>query len=275
MTTVNPYLKYFVQVSFFLNFLFGLSNLNAQIIYTDIDPDFVSENLGDYYYLDLNNDEVVDFSLISINYEILDYLEINSIENNVNGIISVTPWYAHPEPLDYGMEIFNLAGYTNGESYEPNGFFAIGFCFGGGECFYDWENKTNKFLGLRFLIDNNTHYGWARLDVTSPTQWVIKDYAYESSPDTGILAGEPIFGLNQSNTLNNIIVVTSNKKISIYNVEETTQYSLISMTGQCLLKGSISKENTTIDTTLILSGFYVIEFKNAQTGQTIRKKLIL
>jgi hypothetical protein len=32
------------------------------IIYTDIEPDFVSENPNDFYDLDLNNDQIVDYT---------------------------------------------------------------------------------------------------------------------------------------------------------------------------------------------------------------------
>ena len=49
----------------------------------------------------------------------------------------------------------------------------------------------DKYLGLKFTIDGNTHYGWARVEVASDASWVkIKEYAYEDIPDLGIKAGE-------------------------------------------------------------------------------------
>lgn len=161
------------------------------IVYTDIEPDFKSENLNDSYNLDLNNDQIIDFTISSDSYESWEWLGIASNPNAENGIISTTPWYSHPVPLNSGKEIFNLRGYSNGESFETWGIFTVGDCFDGEEgCIYDWKNKVDMYLGLRFNLKGRIHYGWARLDVASVTQWVIKDYAYNATPNMPILAGQ-------------------------------------------------------------------------------------
>ncbi|SDB29789.1 hypothetical protein SAMN03097699_0575 [Flavobacteriaceae bacterium MAR_2010_188] len=165
----------------------------SQIIYTDIEPDYTSEHKYDFYELDLNNDLFIDFTLRyrSDDYwEMVDILEITST-NAGNGIISISPWYSNPVPLDSDREIFNLSGYSNGEAYESWGFFTIGDCFGGDtSCYLDWKDKNDKFLGLRFIVDGKTHFGWARLSLTSPTDWVLKDYAFNATPNKPILAGQ-------------------------------------------------------------------------------------
>lgn len=58
-----------------------------------------------------------------------------------------------------------------------------------------WANVTDRFLGLRFQIGSNTHYGWVRMDVGATTNplaiWAtVKDWAYEDRPGTGLQAGE-------------------------------------------------------------------------------------
>lgn len=57
-------------------------------------------------------------------------------------------------------------------------------------------NPKNKYLGVRFNIDGETHYGWIRLTVTSDTQSkkpsleaTITGYAYESVANKAIKAG--------------------------------------------------------------------------------------
>ena len=52
-----------------------------------------------------------------------------------------------------------------------------------------WVKQTNKFLGLRFLIGDRFHYGWARLTTTT-SGTVLTGYAYESDPGHQILAGQ-------------------------------------------------------------------------------------
>ncbi|QDU70467.1 PEP-CTERM sorting domain-containing protein [Mucisphaera calidilacus] len=47
-----------------------------------------------------------------------------------------------------------------------------------------------NYIGYRFEIDGNTHYGWVQVDVTDNLiNAIITGYAYESTPDTGIVAG--------------------------------------------------------------------------------------
>lgn len=166
-------------------------NDESLIIYTDIEPDFTGENLTDIYELDLNNDQVVDFTLSSSIYDDWGWFGIASNPIAGNSILSVSPWYSYPIPLDNGQKIFNLEGYTNGESYVTWGIFTIGDCFSGeSSCFIDWKAKGDKYLGLRLIINGKKHYGWARLSITSATQWVIRDYAYNSIPNSAILAGQ-------------------------------------------------------------------------------------
>ena len=152
------------------------------IIYTDIEPDFTSENLDDSYNLDLNNDQNVDFKVMSFwGPEMWESeLVISSVPIDRNGILSLgqgPPYTAYP--LNSGVKISN----TEGEFYQTQSFFNPYECIG---CI-SWKDK---YLGLRFIIDGKTHYGCARLDVTSTTQWVIKDYAYNATPNMPIFAGQ-------------------------------------------------------------------------------------
>ncbi|NOZ33954.1 MAG: T9SS type A sorting domain-containing protein [Chlorobi bacterium] len=49
----------------------------------------------------------------------------------------------------------------------------------------------DKFIGVEFDINGNTHLGWIRVNVNSDaSQMIIKDYAYEATPLTTIKAGE-------------------------------------------------------------------------------------
>ena len=42
-----------------------------------------------------------------------------------------------------------------------------------------------RYLGLKFKIDGEVHYGWARLDC-----WLLTCYAYETIPNQGLYAGQ-------------------------------------------------------------------------------------
>lgn len=68
------------------------------------------------------------------------------------------------------------------------GMYSMSYSFG------PWVNTTNRYLGLKFLINNEVHYGWARMSV--PVQFergggvMLTGYAYETVPNKPLLAGE-------------------------------------------------------------------------------------
>ena len=62
-----------------------------------------------------------------------------------------------------------------------------------------WQSAYDKYLGIQFGINGQTHYGWARLTVraftASKTHYIfikatLTGYAYETQPNTAILAGD-------------------------------------------------------------------------------------
>jgi len=77
--------------------------------------------------------------------------------------------------------------------------------FGGGLSYYsggggqsahgNWINVGDRYLGLAFQLNGKTHFGWARLTVNIKKQGlrikaVLTGYAYETEPDTPIIAGQ-------------------------------------------------------------------------------------
>lgn len=59
-----------------------------------------------------------------------------------------------------------------------------------------WRDVNNGYLGLAFKIDGQIHLGWARLDVKTigphltRILTLITGYAYETQPNTPIIAGD-------------------------------------------------------------------------------------
>ena len=163
----------------------------AQIIYTDLEPDFVSDTQNTSFELDLNNDQLVDY-VLQYDEEWLA-LVIASNPSDQNSIISVAPWYTNPVPLQLDTEISaypDRAVPNQGMHYETWGVFTIGDCVGGEvNCFYDWKYQGEGYLGLRFQINGKVHYGWARIRLETPAEWVVKDYAYNATPNSPICAG--------------------------------------------------------------------------------------
>lgn len=56
--------------------------------------------------------------------------------------------------------------------------------------FGPWANVTNRYLGFKFLINGQIHYGWARLSVSKHVRNVeLTGYAYETTPNVNIIEG--------------------------------------------------------------------------------------
>jgi hypothetical protein len=56
-----------------------------------------------------------------------------------------------------------------------------------------WANVRNRYLGLKFQIAGQTHYGWARLSVQRKEfhlTAVLTGFAYETVPNKEIKAGQ-------------------------------------------------------------------------------------
>jgi hypothetical protein len=60
--------------------------------------------------------------------------------------------------------------------------------------FGSWAFSSRRYLGVRFLINGETHYGWARMNVnptgTDSIEVVLTGFAYETQANKPINAGE-------------------------------------------------------------------------------------
>jgi len=190
-----------------------LSNAaNAQIIYTDVDPDETA--FTDEVQIDMDNDGDVDFKLIFIAETFTSFstselkLRINPLgDNNVafsTQIVPVTysglPWATYTggatqvvftvaplinsgnvidAELNFSPDLANLYQRLNFNIYSSYDHQAIA----GG----DWEGAVDKFAAFQFYFDGDLFYGWMRLSVDILSGITLHDYAYESIANTPII----------------------------------------------------------------------------------------
>jgi hypothetical protein len=63
-----------------------------------------------------------------------------------------------------------------------------------------WLDRRGGFLGFKFMIEGETHYGWARVAEIGTRSASIRGYAYETTPDQPILTGATSDPTNSSLT---------------------------------------------------------------------------
>jgi hypothetical protein len=160
----------------------------AEIIYTPAHHEIQPNRGGTGFFLDLNHDGINDFLIVN-------FYSATSALLNV--------WVS---PEQVGNEIFsNGAGYAAaipaGVAIGSNGRFhpaqSLGMAnddFPVGNCQGPWKDARNKYLGLKFEINGEVHFGWARLSVTCFTpaaaHVLLTGYAYETVANQPILTGQ-------------------------------------------------------------------------------------
>jgi hypothetical protein len=261
----------------------GVTGANAQVMYTDVDPDQTFDDDLDAngftaVGLDIDNDMTFDYILASRDSTYgTDRVRFTLIAPygtmSPNAIAGETPSaYDYALALDNGNMIDNTLNWinaTNTMAYNVNSSNPYN---------ENWNGVTDKYLGLQFQTGGSTYYGWARLDVQAIGDiFTIKDYAYESTAGTGIAAGDMgaanldeatidqlVHFINQSN--NSVLVkVNGNLTEGVVNV--------VSTAGQVVSTGMVENGTFTVDMNGLQSGVYMINVTFAEGS--ITKKMFV
>jgi hypothetical protein len=172
------------------------------------------------FHLDLNHDGINDFDLKDI---VTTYTS-----GGVRAALSALPdqqknalWGHTVQPKGYASALFaNVRVGLKGRFLGGTGLMAESSVSGGRpsifSCTGPWANVSNRYLGLKFVIKGETHFGWARLSVRCSGTRVtatLTGYAYESIANRPILTGkergtdgpdDPIPAGNSSTTLGHL-----------------------------------------------------------------------
>jgi hypothetical protein len=166
----------------------------AKIVYTKTHQVIGTNGV---YLLDLNHDGVTDFLLVESGTPTFNGTRASNtlrarpaLGNAVEGKSGNPRILA--SALNHGARVGHGAPFIKGKSY---GTMVATFAtdLGGGPS-GQWVNVTNRYLGLKFQIDGKTHYGWARMTVQLPGNFLINatltGYAYETTLGKAILTGQ-------------------------------------------------------------------------------------
>lgn len=238
---------------------------NAQVIYSDIEPDIEISLTGDQAFIDIDGNTTIDFNFLKTSVEYYFWNGASSVlrerkaiwcgvNNSMNGIMGISSQASEGGPIGYYPHAFLFDELINSALTFQNYYFqimALGFYDSAENWHYGagaWrEGIENGYLGIRFINNGGfINYGWIRCTTTDHcNKLIIKDFAYESKPNQGILAGDtvsyvPIVEINNlnaviysfDNTIQIQLPISSNNKhlIEVFNAEgklvyrnETTQ----------------------------------------------------
>ena len=167
----------------------------AKIVYTKTHHVIGANGL---YKLDLTNDGIFDFLILEIGnggnvnrLKVKDAPGKEALGNAVEGYHVINIDYA--SALKRGARIGRSQGFINSVSYGEVMASVISTSLSVYEYYGQWNNVTNRYLGLKFQVKGKTHYGWARLNVTVNKLTItatLTGYAYETVPNKPIIAGK-------------------------------------------------------------------------------------
>lgn len=247
--------------------LFFNNGLSAQIVYTDI-PDATPNAT---YSLDLNNDAVVDFMIYfggstGTVGAMCAPQNSNAYSGNLVGGVHL-PW-----ALAASSSICDSLA-TWYDASNP-GTLGLGTSVG------YWPGATDKYLGLKLIVGTNTYYGWVRLDVfATATSFTVKDYAYESTPNACIEAGQTVLGMNEYSS-GHIVSISPNPFVSSTTIQAIGNFKDATLTvynayGQPLKQvTAISGETVSLSRDNLPSGVYFIGLTEENKSSAVVKLII-
>lgn len=263
----------------------------AQVIYTDLDPDIELLIDNETAGVDLDNNGVVDFLFLRTSGTYYTYyfgteLRLRQadwvvpFDNSFDGILggpatSSNSFNNLAPPLDSSFLISSKKYFQTSSLqimsfgfYKPTGNWFYGFGFP----IWNTLEGTNRFLGVRFSDSEDCiHYGWIRCEIEdSCKRLIVKDYAYELTCDYPIAAGskESYVGIENGNTL--VAQVYSFNNTIFVNVElNNAVLRLNNLEGKEIYQIELKNQFTQIPLD-VATGIYFVEII-AKEGKFIKK----
>lgn len=250
------------------------SNVNAQIVYTDLVPDVVLDTLSAPYMLDFNNDASPDLvfgaqhfigsgSQSGIQFTYIGNGAVVGIPAG-NALIGVAGSSSAFDltALNAGDPISSAQnfGASSSNALALNAVINAGIAGTFPVTQGNFIGVSNKFLGAHFAIAGATHYGWVQLSVNQlADQLTIHDYAYNATADAALNAGQMV-GLENVKVEDKVTIFTTlnNANINVTPDLIGGNILMVAMNGAIVSTKKITDVNTAITFEGIETGIYTI-----------------
>ncbi|MFN0274492.1 MAG: T9SS type A sorting domain-containing protein [Chitinophagales bacterium] len=277
---------------------------NAQVIYTDINPDdtVLNDVAGGLAYIDMDNNGSIDFFFLNNTFisttmpydsSVRTYERIWAGPQASENSIAASRWsyYGYtifiryfPYALSPGDTIPGNMDFQNWElqrmAYRTLAYsilLSTPVTHDGGFWFSDYGDITDKYLGVRFADDAGLyHYGWIRCDVKDTARTlIIKDYAYETEPEKPILAGDTVSYVQIHDDYAEGVVTAYSSASTLYILFQTKASDAViliyDLQGSLIERMSATSNINMIDMSNYIAGVYLVNIQ--YDGNTFLKKI--
>ena len=240
--------------------LAGIADASGQIVFTDVDPDFVG-GATDTFAIDFNNDGTIDANIVQLNNGNYELVQANVPDGNA---VLVTTNGAGA--YLYGVNF--AAGETISAGAAPaTGSFGS-FCAGPGYTGSEFCDTTDGFVGIQFEVDGGTHFGWVGVDVGNSSSFTVRGYAFEATPDTPIEAGA-VLSL-EDNTIEGFSSFVKGDVLTLNARTPMESLTIHNISGQELISRKLSNTSELIDLSAFSTGVYVATVTIEGKAQAIK-----
>jgi hypothetical protein len=255
-------------ISFFNSF--------GQISYTNFSPaKTVDYNSG--LSIDMNNDSIVDFVFSYVirrspccaygpAYQytsiLLGVQDTGQIIKNANSGIT----FNNKDTITQTLDSIICSGENNGSTIVYNSqdcdlTQCSNILYGGLS-----EAMNSKYFVVKFLINNEYHYGWIKFSKTSGVNIEIQSVAYNTIPEKSFRINDPNPTYISNNLTNDNINVYPNPfkdKVTIeLNESRFQKLYLTDMTGKVLFSKDITSGQIILNTEKLLQGAYILKMES-------------
>jgi len=230
----------------------GAADASGQIVYTDITDQVL--NVGDMYDVDMT----AAGTIFTINNPSglgggNAALAFPSSGGAFVGFTSAG--FQYPLLLSFGQVIDGAAGYTAAGVRGDLNYYGCAYSNS------QWcGDVTDGYLGVSFQFSGNTHYGWIRLDtdVNGDNIMTVKDFAYESTPDAQIMAGDNALSIDEFELRRITHFYDAETKIlSLDSQAPLNEMRVFNILGQEALKVGLSDTHSEINMSGLQAGIYI------------------
>lgn len=275
-----------------LAFIAKNEETDAQITYTDFDPDLNVFNDEKFVYIDLNADGIDDVGfrenyVITSNSSYYNF-ELNILNENNIAVASDGPCSIVNSSSTYTCYISAMkfpyvfaAGDTLSlmQSWEleenVNQAFSCGEYGSYGGCvlgFFGYEINKQQFFGFK-ISSTDVYLCWLRLYWAGEYELMIDDCACTSNADAGLIIDTAIVSeINSSAFAQNTQVQFVNNQLTIQSISALNDAALniINMSGSVLYSEMLNGNNFQIPVT-VPAGIYIVQIKSVEN--LINKKI--
>lgn len=251
----------------------GTASLNAEIVYTDIED--ITIGIGENFEVDIDGDGTMDFifaaSSLTGTYGTWSFAtafgDSAGVGNSTNQAMgTVGTWYDYASALDAGDNIG-----PDGDFLSNTGNAAVIASNFYGSAFGNFPGEGEKFMGVKFDISGNVHYGWIRLESDLDAIFVtVMDFAYENTADAAIEAGATVSTAVSELPAGSVNIYSFGSALNVINNIDLADATLrvFDLSGKQIVNQTLANGSTQIDLSSFASGNYVVSIESSKGVMT-------